>query len=472
MGCLIPSGGRNINNPQQYHNTNRMRNSSRSTKRTSTPRTNGRRRNQSSNLPRVSGTDSHDSRKSVRKIKNGTLQFAQRQLRHIFPGKPADMTAVPRSIAEHRLNIREGCQPIRQKRREQAPDRNKAIQEEVELVEAEIIREVHYHDWLSNPVMNAGAPYQRLVDKAFKKQIGENLEVYVDDLVIKSHTEHEILWDIEETFRNLRRINMKLNPKNACSARKREHSWATWTRMSIRGQILADFITKRPDGEDPLMKTPAEEAEYEALIASMRIAEQIGVKNLVAKVDSRLVENQINESYKAKEQSMIQYLGKAKALTDNFKMFLIEKVSQSKNKKADALSKIASTSFVHLTKQVLVEILKNKSIEEQEILAVVKEEGHCWMTPLIEYLTEGTLPADTKKAPAVKIKARQYIMINDILYRKSFLEPWLQCVGPTQAVYVVKEIHEGSCSMHSDPRSVVAKVIRSGYYGPTMHKDA
>ncbi|GJY61212.1 reverse transcriptase domain-containing protein [Tanacetum coccineum] len=72
----------------------------------------------------------------------------------IFAWKPADMTGVPRSIAEHRLNIREGCQPIRQERRGQAPDRNKAIQEEVaKLVEAEIIWEVHYHDCLSNPVM-------------------------------------------------------------------------------------------------------------------------------------------------------------------------------------------------------------------------------------------------------------------------------------------------------------------------------
>ncbi|GKC08965.1 hypothetical protein Tco_1000575 [Tanacetum coccineum] len=41
------------------------------------------------------------------------------------------------------------------KKKGQAPDRNKAIQEEVtKLVEAEIMREVHYHDWLSNPVMN------------------------------------------------------------------------------------------------------------------------------------------------------------------------------------------------------------------------------------------------------------------------------------------------------------------------------
>ncbi|GKD26371.1 reverse transcriptase domain-containing protein [Tanacetum coccineum] len=101
----------------------------------------------------------------------------------------------------------------------------------------------------------------------------------------------------------------------------------------------------------------------------------MGVKNLVAKVDSCLVAIQINGSYEAKEQSMIQYLEKAKALTDNFKMFSIKQLPRSENKKADALSKIASTSFAHLTKQVLVEILKGKSLEEREILAVVEEEG-------------------------------------------------------------------------------------------------
>ncbi|GKD11866.1 reverse transcriptase domain-containing protein [Tanacetum coccineum] len=60
---------------------------------------------------------------------------------------------------------------------------------------------------------NTGETYQRLVDKAFHKQIGRNLEVYVDDLVIKSRTEDEIVKDIKETFKTLREINMKLNPK-------------------------------------------------------------------------------------------------------------------------------------------------------------------------------------------------------------------------------------------------------------------
>ncbi|GJZ05386.1 reverse transcriptase domain-containing protein [Tanacetum coccineum] len=72
----------------------------------------------------------------------------------IFAWKPAYMTGVPRSIAKRHLNIREGCPSIRQKRRGQVPDRNKAIQEEVaKLVEAHIMREVHYHNWLSSPVI-------------------------------------------------------------------------------------------------------------------------------------------------------------------------------------------------------------------------------------------------------------------------------------------------------------------------------
>lgn len=60
---------------------------------------------------------------------------------------------------------------------------------------------------------NAGATYQRLIDKAFAGQIGRNLEAYVDDMVIKSRTEEDMLWDIQETFGTLRSIGMKLNPK-------------------------------------------------------------------------------------------------------------------------------------------------------------------------------------------------------------------------------------------------------------------
>ncbi|GKB09071.1 reverse transcriptase domain-containing protein [Tanacetum coccineum] len=213
------------------------------------------------------------------------------------------------------------------------------------------------------------------------------------------------------------------------------------------------------------------EAEYEALIVVLRIAKQMGVRNLQANVDSRLVANQVNGTYVAKEVDMIRYLEKVRTLANSFKAFSIRQVPRSENKKADALSKIASTSFAHLSKQVLVEELKEKSIGEVEILVVVEEEGDTWMTLIFEYLTEETLQADVKKARAVRRKSQRFAIINGTLYKKSFLGPWLRYVGPLQANYVLREIHEGSCSMQAGTRSVMAKALRIGYYWPTMHKD-
>ncbi|GJW77459.1 reverse transcriptase domain-containing protein [Tanacetum coccineum] len=120
-------------------------------------------------------------------------------------------------------------------------------------------------------------------------------------------------------------------------------------------------------------------------------------------------------------------------LANSFKKFSIKLVPRSENKKADALCKIASTSFSHLKKQVLVEVLKEKSINEAKVLTIVKEEGNTWMTPIYEYLTEETLPAEWKKTRAVQLKSR---------------------------------------CMHMGQRSMVAKAIRTWYYCPTMHKDA
>ncbi|GJT87345.1 reverse transcriptase domain-containing protein [Tanacetum coccineum] len=84
-------------------------------------------------------------------------------------------------------------------------------------------------------------------------------------------------------------------------------------------------------------------------------------------------------------------------LASNFKKFSIKEVARSENKKADALSKIASTSFAHLTKQVLVEELKEKSTNKAEVLAIVEEEGNTWMTRIYEYLAEEILHAESKK---------------------------------------------------------------------------
>ncbi|GJQ96103.1 reverse transcriptase domain-containing protein [Tanacetum coccineum] len=264
-------------------------------------------------------------------------------------------------------------------------------------------------------------------------------------------------------------------------------------RVSVKGQVLADFIVERPEEEGQDDSAKEEEplpARWTLFTDGSSCVDGWGAgviltdpegdcdsgknqrQNLEVNVDSKLVVNQVNGTYIAKETDMIKYLEKVKALANTFRAFSIKQVPRSKNKKADALRKMASTSFAHLSKQVLVEELKEKSVNEREVLAVVEEEGDSWMTPIHEYLTDETLPAERKKARAIKRKLQRFVIINGTLYKKSFLGPWLRCVGPSQANYVLREIHEGSCSMHAGTRSVVAKALRTGYYWPTMHKDA
>ncbi|GKD44592.1 reverse transcriptase domain-containing protein [Tanacetum coccineum] len=93
------------------------------------------------------------------------------------------------------------------------------------------------------------------------------------------------------------------------------------------------------------------------------------------------------------------------------------------------------------------------------------------MTSIIKYLKDGTFPDDRKEASKLRIKSRQYELLVGVLYRRSFLKPWLRCVGLLQENYVIQEIHEGSCSMHAGPWSVVTKAMQLGYYWPTMHRD-
>ncbi|GKB53519.1 reverse transcriptase domain-containing protein [Tanacetum coccineum] len=317
----------------------------------------------------------------------------------IFSWQPSDMTGVPRSVAEHRLNIREGYSPVRQKKRGQPWNVPKPSKRSLK---------------------NAGATYQQLMDKAFDSQVGRNIEVYVDDLVIKSHTEAKMIRDINETpegiklcpdktesvlqlpsprtIKEVQSLNGKLASLNRFLSKSAENSLPLfktlkkcikksefhWTPdmeqafkqlkqhlLELPLLILVDFLAEKPDESPPdtsVVETPFQfiasnnEAEYEALIDGLRIAAQIGVLNVHVSVDSKLVANQVLGAYVAKEENMIKYLEKVKSL--------------------------------------------------KEVTTVVEEDGLTWMTPIIEYLKEETLPVDKKEARKLRIKAMAMWGIN------------------------------------------------------------
>nr|GEV00589.1 reverse transcriptase domain-containing protein [Tanacetum cinerariifolium] len=220
---------------------------------------------------------------------------------YIFAWKPADMTGVPRQVVEHLLNVREGCSLVRQKKRGQAADINQAIQEEVgRLVEAGIMREVHYHDWMSNPVM-------------VKK--------------------HDGSW----------RIRILL------------HRWF---------QSRTNTHKSRRNGVHICSK-------------------------IQANVDSRLVANQVNGTYVAKEADMIRYMEKVKALTGSFKAFSTKQIPRSRNKKADALSKIASTSFAHLIPGRSIQGLVRKTMYSPTLCSVKHSQTNVLVERVNHSLGEG-----------------------------------------------------------------------------------
>ena len=71
---------------------------------------------------------------------------------------------------------------------------------------------LYYYKVMPFGLKNAGATYQRLVNKMFSKQIGRNMEVYVDDMLVKSKEDLAHLDDLKEMFTTLKQYQMRLNP--------------------------------------------------------------------------------------------------------------------------------------------------------------------------------------------------------------------------------------------------------------------
>ena len=223
--------------------------------------------------------------KLAENLKSLLTQFLK-QNRDVFVWKQADMGGIDPTVITHKLHTNPSFKPVKKKRRSFAPERQKAINEEVgKLLQAGAIREVEYPEWLANVVLvkkanskwqlcidftdinkacpkdsfplpridlivdataghellsfmdaffgynqismdpddqektsfvtaqgtycyrvmpfrlkNAGATYQRLVNRMFQKQIGATMEVYIDDMLVKSTTAGLHISHLSEAF--------------------------------------------------------------------------------------------------------------------------------------------------------------------------------------------------------------------------------------------------------------------------------
>ena len=134
---------------------------------------------------------------------------------------------------------------------------------------------------------------------------------------------------------------------------------------------------------------------------------------------------------------------------------------------ADTLTKEAS---VNQPMDEFDEVQYIPSIDIPNVLQV-QNEGN-WMTPIISYLKDENLLEGKDEAKRLRVRSTRYVLLNDVLYKRGFSQPYLRCLSLDEANYVLREVHEGACRNHLGARSLIHKVVRVGYYWPTMQVDA
>nr|GEX22568.1 hypothetical protein [Tanacetum cinerariifolium] len=461
------------------------------------------------------------------------------------PKEPSDMTGVPRSVTEHRLNIREGYSPVRQKKRGQDLERAKAIQAEVQkLVEARIMREVYYHDWLSNPVMiqlaesdeektafhtgqgvyyytkmpfglkKAGATYQRLVDEAFDSQIVEGmfLGYMVTPEKIKpcpKKTKYVLQLPSLRTIKEAQSLNRKLASLNRFLSKSAEKSLLLFKTLKKcikksdfhwTSEAEQDFKQlKQHLSELPLLVAPKPKEElivylsasYDA-ISAVLITERGTVQTPVYFV-SRVIQG-LKLNYTPMEKLVLSLVFAAKRLRRYFQAHPIAVITDQPIKQTmsrpDVSCMDGSGARLILTNSEGTEFTyalrfqfaasNNEAVYEALIagLRIVAQMGvqnvHVSVdSKLVANQVLGTYVAKEENM----IKYLEKVKSLEGGNKASHQGPTVRIIGggSLQAIIpyaVVREIHEGSCSMHAGPRSVVAEAIRLGYYWTTMHQDA
>nr|XP_025647775.1 uncharacterized protein LOC112742761 [Arachis hypogaea] len=296
-----------------------------------------------------------------------------------------------------------------------------------------------------------------------------------------------LVWSIE-----LSQFQIKFEPRNAIKAQAMADFIAEMTpgkltpeswKLHVDGSSNSTYggagvILENQDGitieqsvryEFPVSNN---QAEYEALLAGLSLAREVGAKVLEVNTDSHVVSSQINGDYQTRDPLLQQYLAKVNKLKEGFEHVTIQHVPRERNARADLLSKLASTKPGHGNKSLIQEVVKTPSVSTTTNAHLTISNQGSWTYPILQYLLEGTLPPDPKEEKRIKREAANYTIVAGQLYKRGFSQPLLKCIEPENTEYILREIHEGCCGHHVGGKTLAQKVIRAGYFWPTVIRDS
>ncbi|XP_020230474.1 uncharacterized protein LOC109811211 [Cajanus cajan] len=194
-------------------------------------------------------------------------------------------------------------------------------------------------------------------------------------------------------------------------------------------------------------KASNNQAEYEALLAGLRLAEDMGASRVKCLTDSKVVAEQVGG------------VGRAHPREDNTR--------------ADQLARLAATKKPGHLRTIIQQEIDHPSVDAGVVANVNgnrddQDESQDWQTEIKAFLINGTTPTDPTEAKWLRTQASRYVVIVGQLYKRGFSTPLLKCLNSAEADYVTREVHEGICGMHSGARTTVSNLLRAGGYWPTM----
>ncbi|XP_066160599.1 uncharacterized protein [Oryza sativa Japonica Group] len=323
-----------------------------------------------------------------------------------------------------------------------------------------------------------GATFARLVYKVLGKQLGQNVEAYVDDIIVKSRKAFDHAIDLQETFDSLRTAGTRLNPEKCVFGVRAADFVAEWTPVlapdpepaeqfwvmcsdgswSHRGAGIAAVLFL-PNGV-PIryvarlqFDTTNNAAEYEAVLLGLRKAKALGVRRLLIRTDSKLVAGHVDKSFEVKKEGMKRYLEAVRSMEKCFTGITVEHLPRDQNEEADALAKSAACGGPH-SPGIFFKVLHAPSVpmDSLEVMAIdqekLGEDPYDWRTSFVKHLETGWLPVDEAEAKHLQLRATKYKMVSGQLYRFGVLQPLLRCISFAEGEEMAKEIHQGLCGVH------------------------
>ena len=156
-------------------------------------------------------------------------------------------------------------------------------------------------------------------------------------------------------------------------------------------------------------KASNNEAEYKALLARLKAILRMGAHNVEIYSNSRLIVNQVQVNFEARDPRMKAYLQAAKQIMNKFGTAKVCQVGQAQNRHADSLATLASSMTEEVPRLIKVELIAEPSISvvgsidaAGDGVTMISATESCWMDPIIDFLVKNCVSDNEKEANRIR----------------------------------------------------------------------